>query len=191
MCASGDVERRGSQFRVPPCRAAAVTSQGTSGRPSAIIAGPSSCIRIDILPGKVIDATTPSNMGRPRAMISSLLFALFAPYRRCSSIRSGSSGLSVSSNNGPVGGTNEEYCIRCIWCCSGSWLLSDRRLPPRWMNAEVQDTRPPQGRKSGAGGLASPLSLTAILHCQHGSHLVQEGDHAFWPNSSMVPSVRR
>ncbi|KAH8782286.1 hypothetical protein F5882DRAFT_405780 [Hyaloscypha sp. PMI_1271] len=49
-------------------------------------------------------------MGRPRAMISSLLFAIFAAYRRCSSIRSGSSGSSVSSNNGPVGGTHEEYC---------------------------------------------------------------------------------
>lgn len=33
------------------------------------------------------------------------------------------------------------------------------------MNAEIQDTRTPQGRKSGAGGLASPLYLTAILHC--------------------------
>jgi hypothetical protein len=126
-----------------------VTSQDTSGRRLQLLPAPSSCIRIDILPGKVIDATTISNMGRPRAMISSLLFALFAPYRRCSSIRSGSSGLSVSSNNGPVGGTNEEYWIRCIWCCSGSWLPSDRRLPPRWMNAEIQDTRPPQGRKAG------------------------------------------
>jgi hypothetical protein len=87
--------------------------------------------------------TTTRNMGRPKAMISSLLFALFAPYRRCSSIRSGSSGSSVSSNIGPVGGTNEEYLYGVLspFYLVLQWLLAAIRSSPAPTVDECRDTR--------------------------------------------------
>lgn len=72
-------------------------------------------------------------------MTSSLLFAIFAAYRRYS-IRSGSSGSSVSSNNGPVGGTNEEYCPVSVVSGAAVALGCNPIVacPPRWMNAEYK-----------------------------------------------------
>jgi hypothetical protein len=87
---------------------------------------------------------------------------------------------SVSSKCGPVGGIHEEYSIFFIWFCSGS--VAAIFSSPTPTVDECRDTRYRHTSRTQKRGRRSCFtSVSHRKHCQHRSHLVQEGVHASWP----------